>query len=82
LNAEDTFGVFLAEDDCMVGIFDYIVSTDLDVTIVHEVVMLVVFNGCHHMLEDLRSDFKSVDLGTVLQQSQTHSLRELLKVHI
>lgn len=66
LNSKHTFGVFLAKNDSVVGIFDYIVSTNLDVTIVHEVVVLVVFNCSHHVLEDLSSYFERIDLGTVL----------------
>lgn len=66
LNPEDAFGIFVAENDGVECVFNNVFTADLDVATHVEVVVLVLFDRGHHMLEDLGTDFEVVDLRTVL----------------
>jgi len=68
LNPENTLRVLVSSDNGMVGVLYHVLSAHLDVATHMEVVVLVLLDGGHHMLEYLGSDLESIDLRTVLQK--------------
>ena len=81
-NPENALRIAVSLNDGIVGILHHEFTAHRDVAVSVEVVMLLVFDACHHMLEYLSTDLESVDLRAVLQQGCTGELRHLLKVHV
>ena len=66
----------------MISIFNDELTPYLYVITHIKVIVLLVLNPYHHVLEDLGPYFKGVDLRTVFQQRCAGKLRHLLKVHV
>jgi hypothetical protein len=81
-DSKNALGVSLTQDDGIISIFNDEFTPDWNVPIRVEVIMLVVLDHCHHVLENLGADFERVHLGAVFEQSIASKLGYLLKVHI